>query len=305
MNEERPALSDLTAFVAIAAHGSFRKAADEIGVSASALSHTMKGLEERVGIRLLNRTTRSVAPTQAGAALLERLRPILRDLGAALDEVNGFRTGLRGTLRINASEIAARALLRKAVPRFLAEHPDMHVDLVTEGRLVDIVAGGFDAGVRLGEAVPQDMVGVSFGGPARFVAIASPRYLKRRTAPRTPGDLQQHTCIRYRMQSGKIYRWELEKRGRSIAIDVQGPLTLDREELMVDAAADGLGIAFVPELAAERALAAGKVVSVLGDWCPRFPGLALYYPGHRLVPPALRAFVDVLKDTDPVIRRTV
>ena len=302
MNRERPALTDLTAFAAIAAHRSFRQAADELGVSASALSHTMKALEERVGVRLLHRTTRSVAPTEAGAALLDRLRPILTDLDDALGAVDGFRTGLRGTLRINAGESAARILMRKAVPRFLAEHPDMHVDLVTDGRLVDIVAEGFDAGVRLGESVPQDMVGVRFGGPARFVAIASPRYLKKRPAPRSPSDLLQHACIRYRMQSGKIYRWELEKRGRSVAVDVQGPVTLDRDDLMVDAATDGLGIAFVPELAAEQSLASGKVVAVLEEWCPRFPGLMLYYPGHRHVPPALRAFVDVLKEVEPEVR---
>jgi DNA-binding transcriptional LysR family regulator len=294
----RADLTELTAFAAIAAHRSFRKAAEELRVSPSTLSHTLRSLEERVGVRLLHRTTRSVATTQAGEALLGRLRPLLREFDSALSEVDAFREGPRGTLRINTMLLGARLLLRKAVPTFLARCPEMQVDLVTEGRLVDVIADGFDAGVRLGEAVPRDMIAVGFGGQARFVAIASPAYLQRRAAPRTPHDLHQHACIRYRLRSGKLYRWEFEKRTQALTVDVPGPLTLDDDDLMVQAAQDGLGIAFVPEQAAERALKAGTLVTVLSDWCPRFPGLALYYPGHRQVPAGLRAFIDVLKETE-------
>jgi DNA-binding transcriptional LysR family regulator len=183
---EKPSLGDLTAFAAIAAHRSFRKAADELGLKPSTLSHMMRVLEQNLGVRLLNRTTRSVAPTEAGERLVARLQPVLRDLDAALQEIDDFRGRPSGTLRINAHEASARLLMRSVVPTFLARHPEMALDLVTEGRLIDIVAEGFDAGIRLGEAVPQDMIAVRFGGETRFVAVASPAYLKTRKPPRTP-----------------------------------------------------------------------------------------------------------------------
>jgi DNA-binding transcriptional LysR family regulator len=296
MNQERPDLAELTSFATIAARKSFRKAADELRVSPSTLSHTMRTLEARLGIRLLHRTTRSVATTEAGEALLARIQPLLREIDNALEEVDAFRSGPRGTLRINSSLIGARVLLQMVVPKFLARYPEMHVDLVTEGRLVDIVSEGFDAGVRLMESVPQDMIAVPFGGETRFVALASPAYLKQRGLPRVPADLHQHACIRYRTRSGKIYRWEFERRGRSAIVDVRGPLTLDDDGLMVEAAVDGVGIAFVPERLADGAIRAGKLKIVLDVWCPRFPGLCLYYPGHRQVPTGLRAFIDALKE---------
>jgi DNA-binding transcriptional LysR family regulator len=293
---QKPALSDLTAFAAIVGHRSFRKAADELGLSPSTLSHMMRTLEQNVGVRLLHRTTRSVSPTEAGERLVSRLQPLLRDFDLALDEVNVFRTGLSGTLRINASEPAARLLLQTVVPTFLARHPDVSLDLVTEGRLVDIVAGGFDAGVRLGEAVPQDMIAVSFGGPGRFLAVASPTYLAAHRRPRTPDDLKDLACIRIRLPSGKPYRWEFAKRGQELNVEVFGPLTLDHPGLMTEAAVDGMGIAYVPERTAQGYLETGKLVAVLEDWCPEIGGLQLYYPGHRHVPPVLKAFIDVLKE---------
>ncbi|WP_441242259.1 LysR family transcriptional regulator [Tardiphaga sp. 768_D3_N2_1] len=293
---EKPSLGDLTAFAAIAAHRSFRKAADELGLKPSTLSHMMRVLEQNLGVRLLNRTTRSVAPTEAGERLLSRLQPVLRDLDAALQEVDDFRGRPSGTLRINSSEPGARKLMEKVVPTFLARHPDMALDLVTEGRLVDIVAEGFDAGIRLGEAVPQDMIAVRFGGEARFLPVASPAYLERRSAPRVPDDLKDHACIRLRLPSGKLYRWEFEKHGQELEIDVPGVLTLDNVELMIEAARDGLGIAYVPLHSAQRYLDSGRLVGLLDDWCPPIPGVFLYYPGHRLVPPGLRAFIDVLKE---------
>jgi DNA-binding transcriptional LysR family regulator len=295
MNKQ-PTLGDLSALAAIAAHRSFRKAADELGLKPSTLSHMMRVLEQNLGVRLLNRTTRSVAPTEAGARLVTQLQPVLRDLDAALQEVDDFRGRPSGTLRINSNEPAARKLMAKVVPTFLARHPEMALDLVTEGRLVDIVAEGFDAGIRLGEAVPQDMIAVRFGGETRFLAVASKAYLKQRPAPRTPDELKTHSCIRLRMPSGKLYRWEFEQHGQELEIDVPGALTLDNVELMLNAAIDGLGIAYVPAHSAQRHLDSGHLIAVLDDWCPLIPGVFLYYPGHRLVPPGLRAFIDVLKD---------
>jgi DNA-binding transcriptional LysR family regulator len=293
----RPTLNDLAAFAAVAHHRSFRKAADALGVSRSALSHALLGLERSLGVRLLNRTTRSVAPTEAGARLLARLGPVLQDLDLALDDIAEERGGPSGTLRINANKAAA-LLLRKVVPRFLARYPDVELDLVSEGRLVDIVAEGFDAGVRLAEAVPQDMVAVRIGGHVRFVAVAAPAYLAAAAPLATPDDLRRHRCIRQRLPSGKRYRWEFARHGEEIALDVPGALTLDDSNLMVEAAADGLGIAYVPESFAREMLESGHLVTVLEDWCPPIPGLALYYPRNRHVPSALRAFIDVLKATD-------
>jgi DNA-binding transcriptional LysR family regulator len=294
----KPTLADLTAFSAVAAHRSFRRAADALGVSRSSLSHAMLALERDLGVRLLNRTTRSVAPTEAGETLLTRLAPVLRDLDEALDAVADARGNPSGTLRINANESAARLLLRTAVPRFLARFPGMALDLVSEGRLVDIVEQGFDAGVRLGESIPRDMIAVRISDDLRFVVIAAPSYLAGRTPPVTPDDLRDHTCIRQRLPSGKRYRWEFGKHGQEVTVDVPGALTLDHNGLMVEAAADGLGLAYVPESAARDWLVDGRLVTVLDDWCPLIPGLHLYYPGHRHVPAGLRAFIDVLKESE-------
>jgi DNA-binding transcriptional LysR family regulator len=292
----RPSLNDLAAFAAVAEQRSFRKAADALGVSRSALSHSLTGLERNLGVRLLNRTTRSVSPTHAGARLLARLGPVLQDLDAALDALAEVRGEASGTLRINANRAAAGLLLQRVVPAFLARYPQVELDLVSEGRLIDIVEQGFDAGVRLAEAVPRDMVAIKIDEDTRFLAIASPAYLKGRASPATPDDLRQHRCIRQRLPSGKRYRWEFSKRSREVTVDVPGSLTLDDSDLMVQAAARGLGIAYVPESFARKMLDSGRLVTVLEDWCPWIGGLALYYPGHRHVPLALRAFIDVLKD---------
>lgn len=294
-----PTLNDLKAFAAVCAHLSFRKAADELGLSASSLSHVVRTLEQNLGVRLLNRSTRSVAMTEAGERLLARLGPTLHDLQAALDEVASFGDQPRGSLRINANETAARFLLQAAVPTFLKRYPDVTLDLVTEGRLVDIVAEGFDAGVRLGEALAQDMIAVRFGGDVRFLAVASPDYLARHKAPQAPEDLKAQSCIRNRLPSGKLYRWEFEKRGQELTVDVPGALTLDHIGLMVEAAVGGLGIAYVPERAAKPYLDEGRLVAVLDDWCPSIPGLFLYYPGRRHVPSPLKAFIEVLREVIP------
>lgn len=258
----------------------------------------MRAFEERLGLRLLNRTTRSLGPTEAGSRLFNSLDPILNDLDLALTDVGTLGEHPSGTLRINASQSAARLLMQRIVPAFVAGYPDVHLDLVTEGRLVDIVEHGFDAGIRLGDAVPQDMIAVPFGGDWRFRAVASPAYLARHGTPRTPDELKGHRCIRFRMPSGKMYRWEFEQRSQEFRLDVDGVITLDSMELMVRAATDGLGIAYVSYDAVETAIASGDLVTVLSDWMPAFRGHCLYYSSHRLVPAALRAFVDVIKEVE-------
>lgn len=294
----RPSLNDLAAFAAVASHRSFRKAADVMGVSRSALSHAIIGLEEKLGVRLFNRTTRSVSLTEAGTRLLARLDPVLQDLDQALDTLSEERGTPSGTLRINANKSGARILLRDVVPRFLDLYPDVELDLVSEGRLVDIVEQGFDAGVRLLESVPRDMVAVKFGGDVRFIAVAAPSYMEGKATPNTPDDLHAHCCIRQRLPSGKRYRWEFSRRGAEIAIDVPGNLTLDDNDLLAQAAADGRGIAYIPEHFAKPFLESGQLVTVLDDWCLPMPGLALYYPRSRHVPSPLRAFIDLLKQVD-------
>jgi len=296
---KQPDLDDMRAFVAIATRRSFRQAADELGVSPSTLSHMMRVLEEKLGARLLHRTTRSVAPTEAGERFLARIDPLLRELGAALEDASGSGERPAGSLRINAGEPVARLLLLDAVPLFQARYPDVSLDLFVDNRLVDIVAEGFDAGVRLAEAVPQDMHAVPFGAPVRFLAVASPAYLRGRTLPRVPDDLHAHRCIHIRMQSGKAYRWEFARHGDTIAVDPPGALTLNQISLMVDAAVAGMGIAYVPEPAARAPLADGRLVPLLDDWCQPSSALALYYPGHRHVPAALRAFIGVLQEAFP------
>lgn len=293
-------LSDLKAFAHVARHRGFQKAADALGVSRSSLSHAMKGLERRLGVRLLHRTTRSVAVTEAGEQLLLRLNPLLRELDDVLDAVSHGQDELVGTLRINASKGGARWLLRHAVPTFQQRHPRVALDLVAEGQRVDIVAEGFDAGVRLAESVPKDMIAVPFGGDIRFVAVAAPDYVQRFGAPATPGDLMSHRCIRQRLPSGKRYRWEFEKGKQQLALDVPGTLCLDDNELMVEAACDGLGVAFVPEPFARSALNSGALVLLLEDWTPPSPGLCLYYADFRHVPAPLRAFIAVLREATPL-----
>ena len=291
----RPSLNDLTAFVAVATHRSFRRAADELGTAPSTLSHAMRGLEDRLGVRLLNRTTRSVSPTEAGLELLGRLQAALSSLDEALDAVASFRGNVAGTVRINAPRVAAAVLVRDILPRMAERFPDVTVDIVVEGRLIDIVSDGFDAGVRLIGSIPKDMVVVPLASPIQFVCVASPSYLDRLGEPETPEDLQHHRCIGHRMPSGRLYRWEFERAGQELTINANGPVVLDDEDLMVEAAVQGLGIAYVANWVAEVAIAEGRVRRVLSAWMHAPERVAVYYPGHRAVPPALRAFLDVVR----------
>lgn len=293
----RPSLNDLAAFVSVATHRSFRRAADELGAAPSTLSHAMRALEERMGVRLLNRTTRSVSPTEAGFQLLESLQPALAALDGALDSVAPFRGQVAGVVRINAPRLGAAILVRDVLPVMAQRHPEVTVDLVVQGQLIDIVQAGFDAGVRLAGSVPRDMIAVPIGAPLRFVCVASPAYLERAGTPTTPDELARHHCIGHRLPSGRLYRWEFERAGQAMTLDVTGPASLDDEELMVDAAIRGLGVAYVIETAAEAALAAGQLREVLSPWMQFAEPATVYYPGHRAVPPALRAFLDVVRQT--------
>jgi len=292
----KPTLAELRAFMAIAEHGSFRRAADLLGITRSSLSHVMRGLEDRLGARLLHRTTRSVSLTETGERLLKRIDPLMSGLDAALEDVAGEQGRLTGELRINGSEGAIRLLLRNIVPEFMTRYPGVTLDLVAEGKLVDIVGQGFDAGIRLGEAVPRDMIAVRLSPDLRFLAVASPDYLAVYPAPETPDDLARHQCLRQRLPSGKRYRWEFQKRAEEVAIDVPGNLTLDNTQLMVEAAEDGLGIAYVPEDYARIALKEGRLIAVLEDWCPPVSGLFLYFSGNRHVPAALRALIEMVRE---------
>ena len=292
-------LADLQSFAAVARLRSFRRAAVELGVSPSALSHALRGLETRLGVRLLNRTTRSVAPTEAGESLLNRLAPALQDIHGALDEVNAFRDSPLGTLRINAPRAACELVLAPLVSRFIKAHPGMQVELVADNAFVDIVATGFDAGVRFGESLQQDMVALPLGPPQRFLVVGSPAYLASHGTPICPRELQQHPCIRNRFSNGATYRWEFARGNERFEIEIDGPLAVSEMSLMIHAAEQDLGLAYVYAQYAGPGLAAGRLLSVLEDWCPEIPGFYLYYPSRKLMPAGLKAFVEMLRDAPP------
>ena len=284
------ALSELTALGAVAAHRSFRAAAAELGLSPSSLSHMVASLERRLGVRLFNRTTRSVAVTEAGEQFLARVQPALREIAEAVETVNRFRDTPAGLLRLNTSEGGAERIL-PIVLDFMVAYPEMRVDLVSEGRMIDIVAAGFDAGIRLAEAVPQDMVSVPLGIDEAMIVVGAPSYLAARGEPKAPADLFGHDCIRARLPSGAILRWEFERQGEEIRIDPPGRLTLGSPELSRQAAAAGAGLAYVSARTAAAELESGRLQQVLQDWNPPFPGLCLYYPRQRLPSAGLRAFI--------------
>lgn len=288
--------SDLSAFLAIANHRSFRAASVQLGVSASALSHALRSVEERLGVRLFNRTTRSVALTEAGERLYARVSPAFRDINDALDDLNNFRDRPAGTLRFNAAKQSSRLVLLPVVTRFMRAYPDVRVEIMTDDALVDTVAAGFDAGVRFGETIAADMIAVPLGPRHRFAVVGSPKYFKQNKRPQVPADLRDLPCVRFKFVSGAMYRWEFERGGIELDIEVDGPLTLNDQDLMVEAALDGLGLAYVFEAQVEKLLASGKLVHVLDDWCPAYPGFFLYYPSRRQLPAALRAFVDFARD---------
>ncbi|MGH7785760.1 MAG: LysR family transcriptional regulator [Candidatus Binatia bacterium] len=292
----RTGIPELTAFIAIAEQRSFRGAARVLEVTPSALSHAMRGLEARIGVRLFNRTTRSVALTGQGEQLLRRVRPAMADLDDAIKEVASARDRPSGAIRISTPHTGAAPLVRHVLPGFLAAYPDIKVEFVVDGRFVDIVADGFDAGIRLLEAVPRDMVAIRFGEDMRMIPTASPAYLARHGTPKTPNDLLRHRCIRHRFDSGAIYRWELERRGKNLKLDVPGQLTLGDIKLMIEAAVAGVAISLLPVNLVAEELADGRLVNVLSEWCPPFPGFCLYYPANRHPPAALRLFAQAVRE---------
>jgi DNA-binding transcriptional LysR family regulator len=292
----RDELSVLSAFLAVAEERSFTRAAKRLGVSSSALSHAIRGLEERIGVRLLARTTRSVAPTDAGEQLIARLRPALGDIRGALDEVSGLRDQPAGRVRIAVSPLAATLVLAPKLGQFARAYPDVVLDVTTtnEGRF-DLVAGHFDAGIHLGEFIERDMIAVRVSPDQRAAIVGSPRYFASHATPESPHDLTHHTCLNFRHGSVGVYRWEFDKGKQSLAVAVNGPLIVDDAEIMIRAAVDGVGLAFMLEAQAAPHLASGALVRVLEDWCPPFAGYFLYYPSRRQQPAALSALIEMLR----------
>ena len=289
-------LTELEAVLAVARQRSFRAAATELEMSTSALSHTVAALETRLGVRLFNRTTRSVSLSEAGEQFVASVAPALSAIRDAVEQASSRRLTPAGTLRINTSPGAARQVMAPLILEYLRRYPEMMVDIVTEGRLVDIVADGFDAGIRLAESVPQDMIAVPFGLAQRLVVVGAPAYFARHAPPRSPGELLAHRCIRYRLASGAIWRWEFERHGESLDVDVQGPLTLDDSTLMLEAARAGVALAYLSDWNVAEDLAQGRLQCVLEDWTPPFDGLCLYYPGRRHVPAGLRALIELIRE---------
>lgn len=294
----RHELSHLPVFAAVARNGSFRAAARELGIAPSAVSHAVSALEARLGVRLLARTTRSVALTEEGAVLLERLRPALSEIDLALTQAVEARDRPAGNLRLNVPRTAAELALAPRLGAFAAAYPEIRLEIVNEDRFTDVVEGGFDAGVRLGESLQRDMIAVRIGPQLRSAVVAAPSYIESRALPRHPRDLAGHRCIRFRFSSGVIYRWEFEKAGEEVVMDVDGPLILGEDRGIVQAALDGAGIAFLFEDYVRQPLAEGRLVRLLEDWCPPFDGFFVYYPSRKQMRPALRAFVDFFRWRD-------
>jgi DNA-binding transcriptional LysR family regulator len=292
--------AELKAFVAVVDRASFARAADHLGVSRSALSQIIRQLESRLGVRLLNRTTRSVSPTEPGRRLHERLAPMLREMDDAVAQAVGTTTRTAGMLRINTLSMAAKKIVAPRLGRFHKTHPDVVLDIVIDDGLSDIVAGGFDAGIRVGERLQKDMIAVRLTPDVRLLAVASPEYLARCGEPKKPADLQSHACINWRFPgSGRIARWEFQKKGKKLETVVEGPVISNHQDIVVPAALQGLGILYAyNDDGIADALERGRLKRVLVDWTLTMPGLFLYYSNRRHVQPALRAFISCLLDRD-------
>jgi DNA-binding transcriptional LysR family regulator len=289
-------LNDLLAFLAVGQERSFTRAAAKLGVSQSALSHTMRGLEERLGVRLLTRTTRSVAPTEAGERLLRSITPLFAEIEAELAALSELREKPAGTIRITATEYAADEILLPKLAKLLPAYPDIKVEIVIDYGLTDIVAGRFDAGVRSGEQVAKDMIAVRVGPDMRMAVVGAPSYFTARPPPEKPHDLTDHNCITLRLPThGGLYAWEFEKDGRELRVRADGQLTYNTTTQMLTAALAGLGLAYVPEGMAKPYVARGRLKRVLEDWCLPYSGYHLYYPSRRQPTPAFALLVDALR----------
>jgi DNA-binding transcriptional LysR family regulator len=287
---------ELAAFAAVARERSFTRAGAKLGVSPSALSQTVKGLEERLGVRLLTRTTRSVAPTEAGERLLQTVAPRFEEIAQALTALVEMRKRPAGTIRITAGEHAAHTVLQPSLARLLAEYPDIRVEIAVDYGLVDIVSEGFDAGVRLGEQVAKDMIALRIGPDIRMAVVGSPAYFQRRQRPLTPQDLTDHNCINMRLPTyGGLFPWEFERDGRELKVRVEGQLIFNTLQQRLDSALQGLGLAYMPEDVAEPGIASGQLIRVLADWCPPFSGYRLYYPSRHHTSPAFSLLLEALR----------
>ncbi|MRG54670.1 LysR family transcriptional regulator [Phyllobacterium sp. SYP-B3895] len=294
---ERSRLPQLAVFASVAACGGFRGAAKELGIAPSAVSHAISSLEQALGVRLLARTTRSVTVTEEGALLLKRLRPALGEIDLAFDAVKEANNRVAGNLRLSVPPFAAHWLLAPRLAAFSAAYPGVTLELRVEEPFNDIVAAGLDAGMRLGESLEPDMIAVPLSGPIHANIVGAPAYLDQHPLPLHPRDLAAYRCIRRRFASGQVYRWEFEKDGEEIVIDVNGPLILGDDGLVIAAALGGAGLAFLLQHMAQDAIADGRLRCVLEDWCAPFPGVYLYYPSRRQMRPALRAFIDFFRFT--------
>jgi DNA-binding transcriptional LysR family regulator len=289
-------VNDLLAFLAVAKERSFTRAAAKLGVSQSALSHTIRGLEERLGLRLLTRTTRSVAPTDAGERLVRTVGPRFEEIDAELSALTELREKPAGTIRITTGQHAAEAILWPALAKLLPRYPDIKVELIIDYGLTDIVAERYDAGVRLGEQVDKDMIAVRIGPDFRMAVVGTPTYFAKRPKPKVPQDLTAHDCINIRLPTyGGIYAWEFEKRGRGMRVRVEGQLVFNNTALRMNAVLAGFGLAYLPEDQVQSHLSDGRLVRVLEDWCARFSGYHLYYPSRRQPAPAFAVLVDALR----------
>jgi DNA-binding transcriptional LysR family regulator len=289
-------LNNIVAFLAVAREQSFTRAAAQLGVSQSALSQTVRGLEARLGLRLLTRTTRSVAPTEAGERLLSAAGPRLDEIDAELAALSELREKPSGTIRITAHDHALRTILWPALERLLPDYPDIKVEIVIDYGLTDIVAERYDAGIRSGEMVAKDMVAVRIGPDMRSAVVGAPSYFAKRARPKAPQDLTAHSCINLRLPTyGGLYAWEFEKYGRELRVRVEGQLVFNETAPMLDAALAGLGLAYLPEDQVERHISDGRLIRVLADWCPPFPGYHLYYPSRRQPTPAFTLLVNALR----------
>jgi DNA-binding transcriptional LysR family regulator len=291
-----PELAEMNAFITVAERRSFSSAAVQLGISRSRLSETIRELEGRLGVRLLNRTTRSVAPTVAGERLLTQIRPLLADFDAVLDSINAFRDKPAGLLRLTVPPPVASFMLAPLLSRFLDKYPAIDLEISVDGALTDIVAGRFDAGMRAGDRVERDMIAVRIGEEIRSVVVAAPEYLARHKRPTTPRDLGAHNCIRFRFPSGVIVPWQFEKKGRQVEVAVEGRLTVNDPELAVRAALDGVGVLYTALGYAAPEINAGRLVPLLEDWRTPAAAIFLYYPGRRQVPVPLQAFIEFLRE---------
>lgn len=289
-------VNDLQAFLAVAREQSFTKAAARLGVSASALSHSIKGLEERLGLRLLARTTRNVAPTEAGERLMRAIAPLFDQIGAEVDALSELRDKPRGTIRITCTDDQIELLVRPMLAGFLRDYPDITLEFYVDYGFTNVVEERFDAGIRMGESISKDMIAVRIGPDWRLAVVAAPAYLERHAAPATPHELTRHACVNIRHRpSGSIYAWEFEKDGQPFAVKVEGQLVFNSIMHVLNAALDGIGLAYVPEQLAAPYLADGRLTRILTDWCPYFQGYHLYYPNRRQSSPAFSALIDALR----------